>query len=200
MGGHFMPSAAAAPLSQSRGPNVNIHPLLFTYPAGGADVAVHVYDSDFAAASGLADYVAAASAEAVAARGAFTIALSGGSLIKSLAGLVGRADVDFSKWWVLFVDERNVPLGSDDSNYKAAHQELLRKVGGWQSGRWGVTLGVIGSVEWGPAGAAMLAARPKIMQLPAVGVVLCLWLLRLNSLVHLRVVPPRRCPCPPARC
>ena len=47
MGGHFMPSAAAAPLSQSRGSYVNIHPLLFTYPAGGSDVAVHVYDSDF---------------------------------------------------------------------------------------------------------------------------------------------------------
>ncbi len=31
--------------------------------------------------------------------------------------------------WVLFVDERNVPLSSDDSNYKAAHAELLRKVG-----------------------------------------------------------------------
>ncbi len=39
-----------------------------------------------------------ASAEAIAARGAFTIALSGGSLVKSLAGLVGRSDVDFSKW------------------------------------------------------------------------------------------------------
>lgn len=39
-----------------------------------------------------------ASKEAVAARGAFTVALSGGSLVKALAGLVGRADVDFSKW------------------------------------------------------------------------------------------------------
>lgn len=39
-----------------------------------------------------------ASAEAIAAHGAFTLALSGGSLIKALAGLVGRADVDFSKW------------------------------------------------------------------------------------------------------
>jgi 6-phosphogluconolactonase/glucosamine-6-phosphate isomerase/deaminase len=29
---------------------------------------------------------------------------------------------------VLFVDERNVPLGSTDSNYRAAHEELLRKV------------------------------------------------------------------------
>lgn len=31
---------------------------MFTYPAGGNDVAVHIYDSDFAAAAGLADYVA----------------------------------------------------------------------------------------------------------------------------------------------
>jgi 6-phosphogluconolactonase len=98
MGGHFMPSGEASPLSQSRGPGINIHPLIFTYPAGGVDVAVNVYETDFAAAAGLADYVAAASAEAIAARGAFTIALSGGSLVKSLVGLVGRSDVDFSKW------------------------------------------------------------------------------------------------------
>lgn len=39
----------AAPLSQSRGPNNNIHPLMFTYPAPTADVNVTVYDSDFAA-------------------------------------------------------------------------------------------------------------------------------------------------------
>lgn len=51
-----------------------------------------------AAAAGLADLVAAASAAAIAAKGAFTIALSGGSLVQSLVGLVGRTDVDFSKW------------------------------------------------------------------------------------------------------
>lgn len=39
-----------------------------------------------------------ASAEAVAAHGAFTIALAGGSLVKALAGLAGRSDVDFSMW------------------------------------------------------------------------------------------------------
>ncbi|EFN53186.1 hypothetical protein CHLNCDRAFT_36534 [Chlorella variabilis] len=100
---------------------------MFTYPSGGGDVAVHVYGSDFAAAAGLADYVAAAAAAAVAQRGAFTLALSGGSMVKSLAGLVGREDVDFSKW-VLYVDERNVPLSSPDSNHAAAHAQLLRKV------------------------------------------------------------------------
>ncbi|KAL4458977.1 hypothetical protein ABPG75_013842 [Micractinium tetrahymenae] len=128
MGGHFMPSGAAAPLSQSRGPYNNIHPLMFTYRAPTADVDVTVYDSDFAAAAGLADLVAAASSAAIAAKGAFTIALSGGSLVQALVGLVGRADVDFSKWWVLYVDERNVPLGSADSNHRAAHEQLLRKV------------------------------------------------------------------------
>ena len=39
-----------------------------------------------------------ASAEAIAAKGSFAIALSGGSLVKQLAALVGREGVDFSKW------------------------------------------------------------------------------------------------------
>ncbi len=39
-----------------------------------------------------------ASAEAIAAKGSFAIALSGGSLVKQLAALVGREEVDFSKW------------------------------------------------------------------------------------------------------
>lgn len=30
--------------------------------------------------------------------------------------------------WVLYVDERNVALGSADSNHRAAHEQLLRKV------------------------------------------------------------------------
>ncbi len=29
---------------------------------------------------------------------------------------------------MLYVDERNVPLGSADSNHRAAHEQLLRKV------------------------------------------------------------------------
>ena len=123
-----MTSGALAPLSASKGPGIDIAPLYFTYPAGEGDVDVTIYETDFAAASGLADMVAAASAEAIAARGAFVVALSGGSLVKALAGLVGRKDVDFSRWWVVFVDERVVPLSSPDSNYAGAHEALLRKV------------------------------------------------------------------------
>jgi 6-phosphogluconolactonase len=128
MGGHYMVSGIAAPLSRSKGPGIDIAPLYFTYPAGEGEVDVTIYENDFAAANGLADLVAAASAAAVAARGHFVVALSGGSLIKALGALVGRTDVDFSRWWVVFVDERVVPLSSADSNYRAAHEELLRKV------------------------------------------------------------------------
>lgn len=177
MGGHLMPSGAAAPLSQSKGPGIDIDPLYFTYPAGSLNVDVVVYGGESAAAAGLADLVAAvslraagqaglasslagcccgaaqacaiglrkrchrrhptafgslhsvgtvlllvgaapmlctlhnlrpccvathrrpqASEQAIAQKGSFAIALSGGSLVKSLGALVGRQGVDFSKW------------------------------------------------------------------------------------------------------
>ena len=128
MGGHYMTSGAIAPLSNSKGPGIDIDPLYFTYPSGESETEVVVYETDFAAANGLADLVAAASAAAIAAKGSFTLALSGGSLVKTLGSLVGRTDVDFSRWWVVFVDERVVPLSSPDSNFRAAAEELLRKV------------------------------------------------------------------------
>lgn len=69
-----------------------------------------------------------ASAAAIKARGAFTVALSGGSLVKSLAPLVERPDVDFARWHVLFADERNVAHDSPDSNLLAAREGLLSKI------------------------------------------------------------------------
>lgn len=42
---------------------------------------------------------------------------------KGLAQITG--DVDFSKWFVYFADERCVPLDSDDSNYKECKKELF---------------------------------------------------------------------------
>ncbi len=93
-----MVSGSLAPLSTSKGPGVDIAPLYFTYPTEEANVSVRVYENDFGAANGLADTVARASAAAVASHGHFTLALSGGSLVRSLGALVGREDVDFSKW------------------------------------------------------------------------------------------------------
>lgn len=61
-------------------------------------------------------------------RGAFTLVLSGGSLFKALSPLISLPGVDFSKFHVFFVDERNVPYSSPDSNFKGADEVLLSKV------------------------------------------------------------------------
>lgn len=128
MGGHFMASGDLAPLSKSRGPGIDIAPLYFKYPSNETETDVVIHENSFSASNGLAGLVADASAKAIAEKGSFTIALSGGSLVKSLSALVGRTDVEFSKWIVLFSDERVVPLSSEDSNFKAAAEEFLNKV------------------------------------------------------------------------
>jgi len=66
--------------------------------------------------------------------GVFRVAVSGGSLPKTLAqALLPTAKsssdkVDFSKWEIFFADERCVPLTHEDSNYKLLKEELLDKI------------------------------------------------------------------------
>lgn len=55
----------------------------------------------------------------------FTLGLSGGSLPKFLSKLNCLEQVDFSKWWVFFVDERKVKLDDPDSNYLGAKNAFL---------------------------------------------------------------------------
>jgi len=67
---------------------------------------------------------------AIAARGAFTIALSGGSLPKFLAELTQvfddkGVDPKLDCWHVILADERCVPSSDDDSNLKALNDELF---------------------------------------------------------------------------
>lgn len=46
-----------------------------------------------------------------------------------LASLAEARGADFSKWWVAWADERNVPHDSADSNYRGAVDALLGRVG-----------------------------------------------------------------------
>ncbi len=74
----------------------------------------------------IAAHVLASAKAALAARGRYTLALSGGSMPQTLGGLAAfAADLDWSRVYVLFSDERRVPLEHDDSNYKACHASLL---------------------------------------------------------------------------
>ncbi|PNT65002.1 hypothetical protein BRADI_4g35867v3 [Brachypodium distachyon] len=90
-----------------------------------------IFDAEEDLAVSLAKYTADLSAKFAAERGAFTVVLSGGSLIEALRNLAEPPyleTVDWSKWHVFWVDERVVPKDHEDSNYKLALDGLLAKV------------------------------------------------------------------------
>nr|GMC98629.1 probable 6-phosphogluconolactonase 4, chloroplastic [Ipomoea batatas] len=89
------------------------------------------FDSEDDVAVALAKYTADLSAKFVAQKGSFTVVLSGGSLIDTMRKLVEapyKDSVDWSKWWIFWVDERVVPLDHPDSNYLLAWNGFLSKV------------------------------------------------------------------------
>jgi 6-phosphogluconolactonase len=123
-----MASGVVAPVSTSKGAGVDVPPHLFQYPTAEGNAQVVVYITPQSAATGLAKSVAEAAAAAIKAKGTFTLVLSGGSLINSLGALADAKGIDWSKWYVFWVDERNVSHSSADSNYGAAQAALLGRV------------------------------------------------------------------------
>ena len=93
---------------------------------------VRVYDTPREAAEALAHEVSCLSAAAIAERGRFTIALAGGNtpaaLFRLLAAPPHAAKIDWSRWHVLWGDERCVPPDHPDSNYGMAKRTLLDNV------------------------------------------------------------------------
>ena len=79
-------------------------------------------------ADAMADLTLRAAETAIKERGAFTVALAGGSLIKLLSGLKGKKDVDWKNWHVFWVDERCVPHNDPESNFGGAVKALLSDV------------------------------------------------------------------------
>jgi 6-phosphogluconolactonase len=128
MGAHLMASGVVAPISVSKGAGVDVPPHIFQYPDAECDIQVQLFVTPAAASNGLSKAVLDAAAAAIKARGAFTLVLSGGSLISSVEPLAAAKGVDWNKWHVFFVDERNVPHSSADSTYKAAQEALLSRV------------------------------------------------------------------------
>ena len=96
----------------------------------GAEV-VRVADAEAVSRAAAEEWVRCARA-AVAARGGFTVALSGGStprrMFQVLAGPPLREQVDWAHLDIFWGDERAVPPDHPDSNYGMAHAALLSKV------------------------------------------------------------------------
>jgi 6-phosphogluconolactonase len=79
-------------------------------------------------ARGAAEYFVARSGEAVARKGFFTVALSGGSTPKALYQLLVDLDVPWSQTHFFWSDERHVPPDHPDSNYRMAYEAMLARV------------------------------------------------------------------------
>ncbi|RMX77396.1 hypothetical protein D0867_16633, partial [Hortaea werneckii] len=86
-------------------------------------------------APNLRKYILDAQNEAFKRHDVFRIAVSGGSLPKTMAkALLAPSNgspedkVDFSKWEVFYADERCVPLTHEDSNHKLVKEEWLDKI------------------------------------------------------------------------
>jgi len=93
---------------------------------------LHVLPTTEEAAQAMAQFVAALAAECSASRSRFTIALSGGStprrLYEVLASPPYSKETAWDQWQVFWSDERCVPPGHQDSNYRMARAELLGHV------------------------------------------------------------------------
>ncbi|MFD1466827.1 6-phosphogluconolactonase [Hymenobacter caeli] len=94
---------------------------------------LHVFPTADAVLEALANFFVATAHHAVAERGRFAVALSGGSSPKKLYELLAsptyRARIAWEKVFFFFGDERNVPQTSPESNYLMAKTALFDPLG-----------------------------------------------------------------------
>lgn len=92
---------------------------------------VRIFQDSGLLADGAAKIFAATAGEAIAAKGSFAVALSGGSTPRTLFRLLGTAYRDKIKWdavHLFWTDERAVPPDHEESNYRLAYEELISKI------------------------------------------------------------------------
>uniref|UniRef100_A0A7S1XM57 6-phosphogluconolactonase n=2 Tax=Phaeomonas parva TaxID=124430 RepID=A0A7S1XM57_9STRA len=99
--------------------------------AGSIEPELRVLPDKNAIVEPLREFVAAAAEDAVARRGYFAVALSGGSMVKLLSAAIlgGAAPLDISSWKVFFADERFVAPDDADSTYGGYKSALFDKIG-----------------------------------------------------------------------
>ena len=89
---------------------------------------LHVFDSPDALAARVAQRLVASARRAIAARGEFAVALSGGSTPRALYQQLAHRNLDWSRIAVYWSDERFVPRDSALSNESMARAALLDRV------------------------------------------------------------------------
>lgn len=93
---------------------------------------IEVYETGEAVGARGAELFLAAAREALAARGRFSVALSGGSspipLFRHLAENASRVGIDWNAVHIFWGDERAVPPDHAESNFRLADELLLSKL------------------------------------------------------------------------
>ncbi|KAI9903377.1 hypothetical protein N3K66_002729 [Trichothecium roseum] len=95
---------------------------------------LHAFPGVDSLAPALRSYIVQAQNAGFARHNVFKVAVSGGSLPKTLAAALLAAPtspeetLDLSRWEIFFADERAVPLDHDDSNYALLKSEFLDKL------------------------------------------------------------------------
>ena len=73
-----------------------------------------------------------AASSSISARGVFNVAISGGSTPRRFLELLGQTPysegIEWNKTHLFFVDERCVPPGHEASNFRMAHEALLKDI------------------------------------------------------------------------
>lgn len=89
---------------------------------------IRVLDDGAAVAKAGAAFVIDAAERAIAARGRFLLAVSGGKTPWVMMGELARAKVDWARWHLFQVDERIAPAGDPDRNLTHLKESLLAHV------------------------------------------------------------------------
>lgn len=89
---------------------------------------IRIHDDAAAVAHAGAAFVIDAARRAIAERGRFLFAVSGGKTPWVMMAQLARADVDWSKWHLFQVDERIAPAGDPDRNLTHLQESLLAHV------------------------------------------------------------------------
>ena len=92
-------------------------------------MSLNIFETESEVLAALADYFVLVADKSIAAKGKFSVALSGGTSPKKLYQLLAspayNKQVNWDKVYFFFGDERNVPKDSPDSNYLMAKKALF---------------------------------------------------------------------------
>ncbi|MBC5815060.1 MAG: 6-phosphogluconolactonase [Candidatus Eremiobacteraeota bacterium] len=93
---------------------------------------VEIFETPADLAAGLAQLIADCASFAITERGAFYIALAGGTTPRAAYTLLGEepmsTEINWDDTFIFFSDERCVPPGDPQSNYKMAEETLLEHI------------------------------------------------------------------------